>query len=410
MKRGFLNTKRVKDSLASYAPPAVPEPRMLKAKLPIGKVEPTLSNYQASENLMEDVDANTTNYADDQVVGTTLPARYFNDEFSDYPDNVTECLFYGGKVKREILATPGFPASVPRPPHVCHSLETSAFGMGVFATRDIKMGDLIMAERPLSVTPAAIPPLDLNFPKGFNPTIDQVVEARMIQYEKLLETSISRMFPENRDALFALHNAHTEDGSGPIFGRIRTNGIGVLSGNGDPHFGSTAVFKDISRLNHSCAPNSTYNFTTASLSMQLRALRDIKQDEEITITYCGIEDSTAERQEALKPYGFQCTCRICSDPGSDARLAKIKASTEFTVRNAREGQQHAEKWLAEIETFGWQGLGQYKKLLAMAMFAAATAGRTDGVRKYFGMMDAWSRAHGGDKVSDLHGLSMGLVF
>lgn len=61
----------------------------------------------------------------------------------------------------------------------------------------------------------------------------------------------------------------------------------------------------------------------ASFSYNLRAVREIQEGEELFISYTD-DGTTAERQEQLAPYGFQCTCASCADPESDERRAKIR--------------------------------------------------------------------------------------
>jgi hypothetical protein len=64
-----------------------------------------------------------------------------------------------GSTKKKILNIPGYPQPVPKSPgsmksHVVKS--TPTMGKGIFATRDILMGEIIFAERPLLIMPCAI--------------------------------------------------------------------------------------------------------------------------------------------------------------------------------------------------------------------------------------------------------------
>ncbi|KAF5376480.1 hypothetical protein D9615_008624 [Tricholomella constricta] len=355
--------------------------------------------YEPREAIVKAYDSRTVDYPEGGCIFTSLPSRNYGDTLAEHPDNWTECLLWGGKQKRDILSTPGFPSPIPRPPQTRHRIGPSLFGIGMFATRDIKMGDLIMSERPLLASPIVIPPLIPNFPEGFELTLSQSLEAKMAEFEKCLENSLGRMLPENRAAFLALHNCHTEDGSGPIFGRIRTNGFGIIqktekSGLEAGDYGCVGVFNAISRVNHSCAPNAIYDFTVASFSCQLRAIRDIKTDEEIFISYCSTSEPTAARQAKLKPYGFECTCRVCSDPTSDALLAKIEASTsgpslKRLSKSNEERLQYSKYWMATIEAAGRQDLKQYGIHIRMLMAATAGLERMNELGKYKEMSKAW---------------------
>ncbi|KAK7435776.1 hypothetical protein VKT23_019474 [Stygiomarasmius scandens] len=78
---------------------------------------------------------------------------------------------------------------------------------------------------------------------------------------------------------------------------------------------------------YSCRPNALQDWDSPSFSLQLRASRDIKKDEEIFISYipAGIMDPAPTRQERLEPYRFKCNCQACSNPiVSDERCRKIE--------------------------------------------------------------------------------------
>ncbi|TRM58109.1 hypothetical protein BD626DRAFT_586365 [Schizophyllum amplum] len=289
-------------------------------KLVEGFTPPPLQIEQAKE----------VDHPDYQTVVTTIPILYQDITMhSDAERRDSWCdAILDGATKRHIFSYPGFPQLVPRPPTAVHRIgPAGAKGLGVFATRNIKEGDLILAERPLIMTPLCLPS-DVPVPKDF--TIEQMSQARMMAWEEHLKFLVDRMLPERRAALMALANGHEHDGSGPIFGRIRTNGIGGGSkwkwkGGQGRNGRYTLVYDEISRLNHSCRPNATHNdVDEASFSKSVVAARDIAAGEEIFISYIDSRKPYAERKKKLAPYGVDCTCAACADhTASDARRAKI---------------------------------------------------------------------------------------
>jgi hypothetical protein len=119
----------------------------------------------------------------------------------------------------------------------------------MFATRNLKMGDLVYAERPILMTrPAAHMPLEL----PPNTSREQMVHMTLREWERTLQVTFDRLTPERQTACLALANSHTEDGSGPILGIIRTNGFGVkLCGEGELKTQQvTVVCEILSRINH----------------------------------------------------------------------------------------------------------------------------------------------------------------
>lgn len=111
-------------------------------------------------------------------------------------------------------------------------------------------GGLIITERPLMIVPRAIPSSG-NYSENF--TREQVRQAHISEWEVYLQKCYSRMEPDKKAAFDSLWNSHTEDGSGPIFGIIRTNAYSI--GNLDPdskddNFAYSAILDKMSRINH----------------------------------------------------------------------------------------------------------------------------------------------------------------
>ena len=86
-----------------------------------------------------------------------------------------------------------------------------------------------------------------------------------------------------------------------------------------------AVFPKFSRINHSCSPNSWYEWDATNNRMEVRALRPLNIREEITVNYrIDLQYSTrAVRRAELATWGFGCDCEAC---GLAPR--EVKASDE----------------------------------------------------------------------------------
>jgi SET domain len=116
-------------------------------------------------------------------------------------------------------------------------------------------------------------------------------------------------------------------------GISRTNQIEfrLMSDESHQYF---AVYGAVSRLNHSfvclfcilgisltytfprCGPNTAWEWSDKSFSLQQRACRSIKAGEELTAEYCDNFSPKAARQSLLKErYQFVCVCPWCSLTG-----------------------------------------------------------------------------------------------
>ncbi|KAF7289294.1 Aldehyde dehydrogenase [Mycena indigotica] len=308
MKRGFLNSKPAKDRplgspVASKTDPVLhPLKGTVPSQLPYATLDRPVDvpkGYETKLNFVTGASGSDTQPATAAYVWIALP------QVGDEPD--TECLFVP-ETKQIFLNTSGFPKPLPPAPTrpaFCVA-PSPGKGMGLFSTRNIKQGEIILHERPLLIAPVAV---FSNTPAHFSEA--QIVQHSLNEFERFAEVSVNRMTPQRRAAFMSLHNCHTMDGSGPIVGRIRTNGIG-LSGlqpglkaktDMEVKMGTYSVICDnISRLNHSCSPNTAPSFDRAMLAYRLYAVRDIAKGEELTFQYVNVLSSKSERSKALKPY------------------------------------------------------------------------------------------------------------
>lgn len=93
-------------------------------------------------------------------------------------------------------------------------------GLGLYATRNIMSGELIIAERPLVLVS---PMMGLDG-RGYNPettTLEQYKQVLLAEKEQEVRIMFERMLPEDQATFMALANDHLHDGSGPIMGIIR---------------------------------------------------------------------------------------------------------------------------------------------------------------------------------------------
>ncbi|KAH8811514.1 hypothetical protein F5884DRAFT_278761 [Xylogone sp. PMI_703] len=180
----------------------------------------------------------------------------------------------------------------------------SGRGNGLFATRTLHRGDLI-----ISTTPVGIYMSDAFFPDF------------PLEYQHL-HVSFDQL-PKATQDIF-MDSAANYEGD-PLMERINTN---AFSGDfeGSPHF---LMYPETARMNHDCRPNAMYYFDPATLIHSTHASRTIEPGEEITLTYINMLQPYTFRQENLKEHwGFECSCNLCSlEPHeramSDARIRSI---------------------------------------------------------------------------------------
>ncbi|KAK4192385.1 hypothetical protein QBC35DRAFT_459557 [Podospora australis] len=195
-------------------------------------------------------------------------------------------------------------------------------GKGVLATRDIKKGDEILLDYAALVVDisftAAVP---VN--KGY----------------RLLHTAVDRMGDGGNGVMeLGKSNEFAQDVVEDV---LRTNAFQMALG-GVPHM---AVYPAVSRINHACKPNAYIRFIEDKLQVSVAAAKDIKQGEEITISYITLGKPSEERKKNLKQWGFECSCDLCTASpaevqASDNRRKKIEELRDYAIRAFQAGKPY----------------------------------------------------------------------
>ncbi|KAI8958061.1 SET domain-containing protein [Daldinia sp. FL1419] len=186
-------------------------------------------------------------------------------------------------------------------------------GKGVIAMRRIKRAEAIMADWAALI-------VDLDFPTSIVRT----------EGYRLLHRAVDQMADPDRVLELARSSAFSGDIVEDV---LRTNSFSFTLAD-ESHM---TLYPEVSRVNHACRPNSFIRFTPSSLAVSIVALRDIEPGEEITITYVPLGKTTDERHAALKKWGFECTCSLCTGSkteiaASDYRRQKIKALRQEVMK------------------------------------------------------------------------------
>lgn len=154
-------------------------------------------------------------------------------------------------------------------------------------------------------------------------------------------------------------DAYTDDyGAATLVGVYQTNSFRL--GNET----DSGLFLTVSRINHSCRPNSNH-FWRPDLQMTLVfASRDIDVGEEICTTYGPSESmSTVGRQKYLNDrFSFDCMCEMCREGnamGGDDRMVELNSLYEDISFYAAGGKpEEAIRAVNRcLELLGEQGIG-----------------------------------------------------
>jgi hypothetical protein len=152
-------------------------------------------------------------------------------------------------------------------------------GRGLIARIDLSTGTRILCEKWL-LTAAPMPREEL---------------------ELTLETKLKALPKASQRQFLSLRNK--SPGSYPFSTIFTTNALPCGSNNV-----GGGVYPTICLINHSCIPNSYYNWNSNEKHETIHAIRPIKAGEEITIAYEHGGTSTERRASLKKSFGFDCSC------------------------------------------------------------------------------------------------------
>ncbi|KAG9229576.1 hypothetical protein BJ875DRAFT_537640 [Amylocarpus encephaloides] len=97
--------------------------------------------------------------------------------------------------------------------------------------------------------------------------------------EKEIERKLNLLSQDDQRAFHSLHNSTPGD-SYPLAGIVETNALSLGPGSS-----VGGIFPIISRINHSCGPNTQHTWNSSITHETIHAIRDIKKGEEIAILY-----------------------------------------------------------------------------------------------------------------------------
>lgn len=212
--------------------------------------------------------------------------------------------------------------------------ESKGHGFGLFATKDIDAGSIILCEKALCIvwshetdgwTALTVDARDGQTrvqPVGLTKAIVAKLAANPSQIEKA--TSLFGDHAGLGNQLLIKDNAPVID-SFQIHDIVSRNAFGpgeTFSSNQDGRKASTGLWVRSAYINHSCIPNAKKD--SVGDLMIFRATRPIAAGEEITHCYSDSIDLKDRAANLKKTWGFDCDCRLCKAEKKDGAEVREK--------------------------------------------------------------------------------------
>ncbi|KAH7716697.1 TPR domain protein [Aphelenchoides avenae] len=203
-------------------------------------------------------------------------------------------------------------------------------GKGIVATRDIKKGTLLLVSKAFAIA------------TSFNGLLNAIEEKLGRQPERIAEVAGLYYGCER-------HAATPRESDGKIvIDRNRlvlicsynTFQIEPFSDAPEPR-ADQGIWILPSFFNHSCLENAGRTFYGDV--MTVFALADVKQGEELTLSYVPLMDSYEHRKSGIAAYDVVCDCRLCELDREDPRCKEREQLAEGTVEKFMERPHSAQE-------------------------------------------------------------------
>ena len=186
-------------------------------------------------------------------------------------------------------------------------------GFGVFASKAIQAGDVIMTDC-----------VKMKLPRGKYDVTDEQIER-----------AFNALTSEDQAAFMQLHEGHVQ---------YTTRLMRIYKANAFSAEHHAIIYLKFSKLNHSCTPNAEMTELGNGQHTKLVAVKSITKDEEIFISYLGLleEGSKIQRMQTLREgYGFECECAVCKLTGLEAALSDGRRQLVTAMAFKRQGLEPA---------------------------------------------------------------------
>lgn len=191
-------------------------------------------------------------------------------------------------------------------------------GFGLFAAKDFKVGELVLAEEPFVVLPSKA-------------TSEEQVEKELTKIIENLDETKRVLFWSFSDK----HIPKASNSKRTVKGIVETNGLPMGDRIRDRIPSKAGMYQFLCRLNHSCRPNVHHQWNSLLKRQTIYAIRSIKAGEELFTAYFDCSGLTSQQRQCLTlaKWNFVCKCVKCTQTNalliqSDKKQTEIAALDE----------------------------------------------------------------------------------
>ena len=249
-------------------------------------------------------------------------------------------------------------------------------GRGLFATRNIKEGQIIIDEYPFLSLNMGPETNYVYFKSNIYPTLNEETKQKILNMSDPVGNSVQGL--AQKHVLLEICNNKFicyDDEVGRI---LRISALNLIYFTGtleiSPYSETEgSLYNTISLINHSCDPNALTSWVMGDFSRkQIRALKSIDKDEEILISYdkggfrvvLSFGSRKFRQNEIMERFWFLCHCPECSLEGEALKEnERVRQEIRGKIREIKEIWIKTEEIPKITETTGEMGKQYFQTLL-----------------------------------------------
>ena len=202
--------------------------------------------------------------------------------------------------------------------------EREGRGRGLVAARNIKTGDVILQDNPVITIAGEADTWEAGH--QIREQVGKMREEERREFYRL--TRMQKLLDISESFLSAAGDDQDHRAKAELVSLYKEETAIFFNNDISSGGGSKSLYLSLALLNHSCQANSCWGGAGEGRALELRAVREVREGEELTVNYISVEgrySHSQERRDRLRQgWDFLCDCRLCRTGEEDDTKLEVR--------------------------------------------------------------------------------------
>ena len=202
--------------------------------------------------------------------------------------------------------------------------EREGRGRGLVAARNIKTGDVILQDNPVITIAGEADTWEAG--QQIREQVGKMREEERREFYRL--TRMQKLLDISESFLSAAGDDQDHRAKAELVSLYKEETAIFFNNDISSGGGSKSLYLSLALLNHSCQANSCWGGAGEGRALELRAVREVREGEELTVNYISVEgrysDSQERRDRLRQGWDFLCDCRLCRTGEEDDTKLEVR--------------------------------------------------------------------------------------